>query len=180
LWPFPHLLAGVGLAQASQALRRGGLAALAVVLAVVCGSNLVVSNQYLAQLVENGPTTVWTDAINPLAAYLGTSPARHMYVTDWGIINSLRILDAGRLPLDLAPEESAGDPKSHAAALKTLESQDSIFVGHTAGNESVPGANARLDALAGSGGYRPETLSVIADRNRRPIFQVYRYVAAGR
>ena len=180
LWPFPHLLAGVGLAQASQALRRGGLAALAVVLAVVCGSNLVVSNQYLAQLVENGPTTVWTDAINPLAAYLGTSPARHMYVTDWGIINSLRILDAGRLPLDPAPEESAGDPKSHAAALKTLESQDSIFVGHTAGNESVPGANARLDALAGSGGYRPEILSVIADRNRRPIFQVYRYMAAGR
>jgi len=179
LWPFPHLFAAVGLAEGSRKLGRAGLPALAAVLILICGSGLVVLNQYLAQAVVNGPTTIWTDAIDPLSAYLPTSPARRMYVVDWGILNSLRILNGGKLPLDLALTEVPGDPKSRVNAVKALAAQDAVFIAHTSGNEILPGMNAGMDALARSAGYRPEVVKVIADRNRRPIFQVYRYVPAG-
>ncbi len=180
LWPFPHLFAGVGLAEGSRKLGRAGLPTLLAVLTAVCGSGMVVLNQHLAQLLENGPTTVWTDAIDPLSGYLRASPARPMYVVDWGIINCLRILNAGKLPLDLAPEEIPGNVKSHAGAVKLLEAPAAVFIAHTQGEEAFPGVNARLDSLARSAGLHPEVLKVIADRNHRPIFQVYRYVAAGR
>ncbi len=180
LWPFPHLLAGVGLAEASRRLGRAGLPVLVAGLVVVCGSGLVVLNQYLAQLVENGTSTVWTDAIDPLSACLRASPARHVYVVDWGIVNPLRVLSGGKLPLDLAPEETPEGPNSQADTLKALGAKDAVFIAHTEGNEVFPGVNARMEALARSAGYRPETLKVIADRHHRPIFQVYRYVEAGR
>jgi len=177
LWPFPQLFAGVGLAAASRKLGHAGLPALAAVLIAICGSGVVVLNQYLAQLVQNGPTAVWTDAIDPLSAYLRTSPARHMYVPDWGIIGSLRLLNGGKLPLDPAPGEIAGDPKSHARAVKALAAEDAVFIAHTPENEVFDGDKARMDALARLAGHRPEVLKLIADRHSRPIFQVYRYVA---
>ena len=177
LWPFPHVFAGVGLAEGSRRLGRAGLPVLAAALMAVCGSGLVVLNQYLAQLVQNGPTAVWTDAIDPLSAYLRTSPARHMYVPDWGIIGSLRLLNGGKLPLDPAPGEIAGDPKSHARAVKALAAEDAVFIAHTPENEVFDGDKARMDALARLAGHRPEVLKLIADRHSRPIFQVYRYVA---
>jgi 4-amino-4-deoxy-L-arabinose transferase-like glycosyltransferase len=180
LWPFPHLFAGVGLAEASRKLGRAGLGALIAVLVTVCGSNAVVLNQYLAKLVENGPTVVWTDAINPLSEYLRTVPAHHMYVWDWGIMNSLRILNGGKLPLELPHEEVAGDDDSRAAAAALLTAPDAIVVAHSEGNEIFEGVNERVRALARSAGYRPEVLKVIADRGNRPIFQVFRFVEAAR
>jgi 4-amino-4-deoxy-L-arabinose transferase-like glycosyltransferase len=180
LWPFPHLLAAVGLAEGSRTLGRAGLPALVAVLIAVCGSGLVVLNQYLAQAAVNGTTTIWTDAIDPLSIYLRSSPARHMYVADWGIINSLRILNGGELPLDLAPAELAPDPNSRASAVKALVAEDAVFIAHTSGNEIFPGVNARTDALVQPAGYHPEVVKLIADRNHRPVFQVYRYVAADR
>jgi 4-amino-4-deoxy-L-arabinose transferase-like glycosyltransferase len=163
LWPFPHLFAGVALAEASRRLGRAALPALAAALIAVCGSGLVVLNQYLAQLVQNGPTTVWTDAIDPLSAYLRASPARRMVAVDWGVINPLRILDRGRLPLEQASAEIPAD---------------AVFISHTPGNEVLPGGSAHMDALAQLAGRRPEVLAVINDRHHRPIFQVYRYVQA--
>jgi hypothetical protein len=180
LWPFPHLFAGVGLAQGSRKLGRAGLPVLAAALIAVCGSGLVVLNQYLAQLVENGPTAIWTDAIDPLSDYLRTSPARRMYVVDWGILNTLRILNEGELPLDMAPEETPGDAGSRAGAVKALAADGVVFIAHTYGNEVFQGVNARLHALARSAGYRPDILQVIADRKHRPIFAVYSYVAEER
>jgi 4-amino-4-deoxy-L-arabinose transferase-like glycosyltransferase len=176
LWPLPHLFAGVGLAQGSRMLRRAGPAALIAILVVVCGSNLVVLNQYLAQFIEYGPTTVWTDAIGPLSAYLRTSPARRIYEVDWGILPSLRILNAGQLPLEPLPDQRTANAKDRAAALEAVASKDAVFLSHTEGNEAFPGINAALDAVARSAGYRPQVLKVIADRFNRPIFQVYRYV----
>ncbi len=166
LWPFPHLFAGVALAEGSRKLGRAGLPVLMAVALTVCGSSLIVLDQYLGQLVENGPTAIWTDAINPLSAYLRTCKARRIYVVDWGMMNSLRILNAGALPLDLAAESGVSVP-------------DAVFIAHTPGNEIFQGVNSRMDDLARSAGERKETLKVIDDRHDRPIFQVYRYVPAG-
>lgn len=179
LYPFPHLFAGVALAQASRSLRRAGLAVLTAVLALVCGSNLVVLNQHLAQLVERGPTAVWTDAIEPLSTYLDGAGARHVYVADWGILDSLRLLDGGRLPLALFPDPRNIGPADHEAALRMLAEPGVLVAGHTEKNEAFPGVNAALDALAEAAGYHKQLVKTIADRNGRPIFEVCRYVRGG-
>jgi len=178
LWPFPQLFAGVGLAAASRKLGRAGLPALAAVLIAICGSGLVVLNQYLAQLVQDGPTVVWTDAINPLSTYLRRTSARRVWVVDWGILNSLRILNAGKLPLDLTPQEIPGDAQSQAAAVRAMGVDDAVFLAHTPGNEMFLGVNAALDRAARAAGLRHEVLAIINDGHHRPVFQVYRYVEA--
>jgi 4-amino-4-deoxy-L-arabinose transferase-like glycosyltransferase len=180
LWPLPQLFAGVGLTQASRMLpRRTGLATLTAALVLVCGSNVIVLNQYLAQFIAYGSTTAWTDAINPLSAYLRTVQAHRVYVVDWGALCPLRILNGGQLPLESAPDLRAGDAASRAAALKALAVQDAVFISHTRDNEALLGITAALDSVARSAGYSAQILRVIPDRFHRPIFQVYRYVRAG-
>jgi Dolichyl-phosphate-mannose-protein mannosyltransferase len=178
-YPFPHLFVGVALAQASRTLRRAGPVLLTAVLVPICGSNLVVLNQHLAQLVERGTTVAWTDAIDPLSAYLNSAGARHVYIADQGIVNSLRLLSGGRLALEMLPDPRGSDPAVVENALKMLAVPGAIVVGHTEGNEMLPGVNAGLDALAESAGYRRQLVKTIADRNGRPIFEVCRYPRAG-
>ncbi len=179
LWPFPHLLIAVAFAQACGALRRAAVPVLAALIAVVCGSNLLVTNQHLAQLIERGAGAIWTDAIYPLADYLDRTPARHVYVMDWGMFDALRILDRGRLPLvvggDPVVKESMDDTDRRILD-EMLASEGGVYVGHTDGNEIFPGVSARLRAYAEAAGYRKEVQKVISDRNGRPMFEVYRLV----
>lgn len=180
LWPFPHLLVAVAFAQATRALRRAGAAVLAVLIAIVCGSNLLVTNQHLAQLVERGPTAVWTDAIYPLADYLQQLPAQRIYVMDWGMFDGLRVLGRGQLPLFVGSEQAAKekmDDTDRRIVGEMLAAKDTVFLGHTEGNEVFAGVSAHFADAAESAGYRKEVLKVIADRMGRPIFEVYRWVA---
>jgi 4-amino-4-deoxy-L-arabinose transferase-like glycosyltransferase len=178
LWPFPHLLAGAALARASLARRRAGLAALVVVVALVCGANAAVLNQHLAQLIERGTTTIWTDAITPLAAYLRDAGASRIYVMDWGMMNVLRALEEGRLPLDIGSDPVAKESPAagdRELALRMLATPGALFVGHTEGNEIMSGVSARMEALASSAGYQKQVVRVIEDRAGRPVFEVYRW-----
>ncbi|HVX65666.1 MAG TPA: hypothetical protein VHA11_03640, partial [Bryobacteraceae bacterium] len=175
LWPFPHLFIAAALGQMSRSLPRGGLAALAVVAALLCGSSLLVLNQHLAQVVENGNTVLWTDAVDPLTKYLRTSPAQHIYVMDGGIFDALRALGEGTLPIADGPDAFLRESTKKLPP-EMLARGDALFVGHTEGNEIDIGTGARLDALAQSAGVRKHVVKTIADRKDRPVFEVYRFL----
>jgi hypothetical protein len=155
------------------------VAALAAIVVVVCGSNLVVLNQHLAQLVQCGNTVIWTDASEPLSAYMAGVPAAHVYVLDWGILDVLRALNRGRLPLEFARGPLEGDPNesNRAEVVRMVGDKDSVFIDHTEGNELMPSIRSRLDAVAASAGYRRQVLKRVGDRVGRPVFEVFRYGA---
>jgi hypothetical protein len=175
LWPFPHLFIAAALGQISRSIPRAGLAALAVVAALLCGSNFLVLNEHLAQVVEGGNTVLWTDAIDPLAARLRATPARHVYVMDWGMFDALRALSEGTLPLEHGPDVFLRDTEKKLPPAM-LARPDALFLGHTEGNEVDTGTAARLDALAESAGLRKHVAKTIADRKGRPVFEVYRFL----
>src|SRR4029077_5454330 len=70
MWPFPAFFVAIALAEASRKLGRLGTPLLVAIVALVAGSSLLVTNEYYARLVRNGPGLVWTDAIGPLSDYL--------------------------------------------------------------------------------------------------------------
>jgi hypothetical protein len=183
LWPFPHLLVAAAFAQATGILRRAGPLALAALVVVVCGSNILVTNQYLAQAVVRGPGAVWTDAINPLAEYLKQLPAQRVYVMDWGIVDAIRLLDRGQVALRVGSEPVSKEEMDASDLLtvqEMLAAPETVFVGHTEGNELFSGTSARFAAAAGAGGYRKQVLRAIGDARGRPMFEVYRWVPQSR
>jgi 4-amino-4-deoxy-L-arabinose transferase-like glycosyltransferase len=178
IWPFPHLLMAVSFAAASRRLRRWGAPALALALVLLCGSNLVVLNQYHVQAVRNGGALNWNDAIVPLNAYLKDVPASRMFCVDWGILDSLRLLSRGRLPVRVG-----SDPVSKPQLTQDdvevvrnwVKERDHLFIAHTEGNEFFLGANAQLVKTAAALGYERELLRTIGDRYGRAVFEVYRF-----
>ncbi len=174
LWPFPHLFVAAALAQASLRFRRGAAAALLAATALVCASNLLVLNEYLTQVIRAGTTVLWTDAIDPLSAYLRDVKTTHVYVMDWGILDNLRALHRGTLPLEDGPTAflTGGNEKLPP---EMLARDGALFLGHTRGNEIDRGMAARLEALGRSAGLVKQVTKVIADRNGRPVFEAYRF-----
>jgi 4-amino-4-deoxy-L-arabinose transferase-like glycosyltransferase len=181
LWPFPHLFIAVAFARASGALNRAAVPVLAAAIAIVCGSNLLVTNRHLAQLVQRGSEVVWTDAIYPLAEYMSTLRTQRVYVMDWGIFDGLRILDHGRLPLMVGSDQiskESMDDNDRRIWSEILSARNAVFVGHTEGNEVFGGVSAKVRSAAEASGYRKQVLKVIGDRHGRPLFEVYRFSQA--
>jgi len=179
MWPFPEFFIGVVFAGASKYAGRAGLIALAAAAAVVSASSLAVTNQHLTQLIEDGPTTIWTDASAPLLTYLKEHPAKAVYVRDWGILDTLRALSRGGLPLRFGSDDVAQpeiDDGARARIARMLAEKDAIFVGHTDDNQIFPERNERMQEAADAAGYRKRVMKMIEDRNGRPIFEIYRWV----
>lgn len=181
LWPFPHLAVAAALTQATLAFRRFAAPALTLLLTLIAGSNLLVTNQHVAQLIERGPGLVWTDAIDPLADALLQTPAQRVYVMDWGVFDTLRLLGQGKLPLWVGGDSFNPEgmtPERRREADQALSMDGAVFVGHTEGNEIFAAHTAQLKAYAEAAGYRKETLNVVPDRHGRPIFEIYRWTRA--
>jgi hypothetical protein len=178
LWPLPHFIVAAALAEVSRRLGRAGRPLRAAAALAVAISGLLVTNEHLAQWIRHGPGPVWTEAVEELARRLEETPARKVVVADWGIVDSLRLLTRGRLPLyqaiDLASRDSL-DPDQQRMLGWLLGPRDSVFVGHTTEQEVVPGAGARLEVHAARAGWSKQTLYVVRDRHRRAIFEVYRF-----
>ena len=177
LWPVPHMLVAVAFGEAAQKFGRPGRVTLALMLCLVCASNLLVTNEYYRVMRRNGSGLVWTDAIYPLSAFLGTVKATQVMPIDWGFYDSLRLLD-GRLPLRVGmdplskPVLSARDRQTVRGWLDT---PGTIFVAHTAPNQIFAGVNERLDDVAREGGFARETLKLFPDRHGRIVGEVFRY-----
>jgi len=180
LWPLPHLFLAVGLGEASVRFRSGKWALAALVCFLATG-NLLVTNQYLYQLIRNGPAGVWTDAIYALGAGLRQAHASQIVLPDWGMTDSLCVLNRGNPPTRpvgdpfLDPGES---PAQTQVDLQILSDAGAIWVEHTPGHEIWKGVNERVLNAAGRAGFEPVMLQTYYDRNGRPIFQTLRFVPA--
>ena len=179
LWPFPHMLVAVGFGEAAQKFGRPGKAALAAMVVLVAASNLLVTNEYYRMLRRNGGSLVWSDAVYPLAAFLRGVPATQVMPIDWGVFDSLCLLNAGKLPLRVGMDplsKTTLDAHDRQTVRDWLDTPGTIFVSHTRATEVFPGVGARLDEVALEAGYRKQPLRLLSDAYGRPIFEVFRYI----
>ena len=162
LWPF-HLL------PIAAVLARIPAAPAALVTALLCGSNVAVTNQYYADLIRNGPGVRWTDAMDPLQRYLEDIHARQIVAADWGFMETMNLLSKGELPMAYA------DTTSDQAMNDLLRDPQTVFVAHPLGLAYRPEERAALENAARRESYQEEPLTTIHDRNGRPAFDVFRF-----
>jgi hypothetical protein len=162
LWPFQLL-------PIAAVLARIPAAPAALVTALLCGSNVAVTNQYYADLIGNGPTVRWTDAMDPLDRYLTDLHARQIVAADWGFMETMNLLSKGSLPIVYA------DTGSDESLNPLLSDPLNVFVAHTGGAAFHPQERAALEDLARREQYEEEPLTTIYDRNGRPTFDVFRF-----
>jgi hypothetical protein len=168
LWPLPAMLVGVAVDAASRRFGRGGLAVAVVVTAVLAGSELLVTNEYYAVMTRNGGTVQWTDAVYGLSSYLASRPpAKVVACTDWGILDTLRLLNRGSLHLRWGADDEG------STLADELAEGGTVFVGHPTGREVFPGNLEKLTERAAALGYRREVEAAIPDAFGRPTFEVF-------
>jgi hypothetical protein len=178
LWPYPTLFVAVAFAEFSRPLGRAGKPLLAFVVLFLAATSTLVTNEYFARLVRNGPGEEWTDAIYPLSNYLKRVKHGAIYVDDWGMINILILLNRGSMPLRGGSDplaKSRLDSEDRRMVLDRIAENESIFVAHPDNLELFKGVNANLIAVATEAGYHREMLAEIPDRNGRPMFEVFRF-----
>ena len=174
------MVIAVSFAAASRRLRGAGIPVLAAVLAVITMSSVLVTNEYYTRIRRNGGGMNWTDAIFPLSDYMKKARARGVYSVDWGIMDSLRLLHRGKLPLRVGTypiskaELSDADRESLG---EMIRNPDHVFINHMKDFEFFPGLGAKLVKYAEAEGYRREVEAVIADSYGRPVYEVYRFVS---
>jgi len=173
LWPWPEAVVAISFAGISQRLGRFGAPALAVTTALVVFSSLLVTNEYYAKMVRNGGSPAWTTAVFPLAQSMKDSAA-YAFCTDWGILESVGLLNAWRPVMRngiLGEEESV--------ALTHMVSDPShVILAHTPAAEQFRGVNESVIQRAEKLGYAKQTIRVVGDGFGRDVFEVYRFVKA--
>jgi hypothetical protein len=167
LWPMPHMFIAATLSR----VRWGWIAA-----GVLCVANLLALNQQYAQLAKYGATGNWTDALFALRSELQQIPARRFYVSDWGIVNGVRLLSGGKLPIEDGGAPIANDPPDTAAILPMID-PEIVWVGHVPEREEFKGRRKRLEYVARTAGFQKEMIQIINDSNGRPVFEVFRFRA---
>ena len=178
VWPLPHIAVAVAAAEASRRPRRAGVAAMAVAIALVCGSQALVLNQYFDDAVRRGPGLDFNDATGPLAALLAREARGQVFVVDWGMIDSLRFHQQGRLRLRVASDLCAktlltGEEQSRLR--EWIAAPADLFVGHTEGREYNAGSTSRLESFAARSGFQPARLAIVSDSLGRPTYEVFRF-----
>lgn len=171
LWPWPQAAIAISLAGVSRRMGRFGVPAMAAAVALVCASCLMVTNEYYTKIVRNGGAPTWSSAVFPLAESLQHTGAAHVFCTDWGIFDSLVLLNRNR------PEVMNGiGTENNPTDLKwALNDPANLFVGHSREAESFVGVNENLVAAAEKLGYRQDAIQTIGDAYGRNIFIIYRF-----
>ena len=178
LWPLPQMVIAISFAAASRRLRAAGIPALAVVLAVLMVSGLLVTNEYHFLMVRNGGSPNWTDAIFRLADYMKGVSSSNVFCMDWGIMDNMRLLSRGKLPLRVGTDpitKPALDAADREYLARTIAGPGHVFINHTKDFEFFPGINDKLVKYAADAGYRREVMAVIPDSHGRPAYEVYRF-----
>jgi hypothetical protein len=171
LWPMPQLLVGASFGALPWRWLRVG------VVALLAGSNLLVVNQYIVQFERNGTVGSFTDAMNPLAESLAGSTDT-IHIIDWGIFEPVDFLQQGKLHLRqsyLFLIQATPDPGQRREIDAMLADPHALFVGHVPSREAFHGVNEHLETVAREEGYEKEPVRIVADRNGRAVFQVFRF-----
>jgi 4-amino-4-deoxy-L-arabinose transferase-like glycosyltransferase len=185
LWPLPQWIVAVALAGVSRRFGKKGFAALAAVSALLVASELLVMDEYYVEMARNGASLSWTDAIYALDTYLAAphppenKPWQGIYCVDWGVLDILRMLSAGALPLRVGTLDSS-PPEMTEADLKELRHMISdsghVFVTHTEGSKYFPASDQKLQQGAAAMGYSRKFVASVKDSFGRRTFQLYTFV----
>jgi hypothetical protein len=178
LWPLPHLLAGLTLAEIARRLPKRGFKIAAAVFLFAAASNLAMLNQYYAQAVAYGPTTTWTNAGRPLAEAMGAMQGRIAYPVDWGVGQQLDFYGGGRLGLVRGADGfplHMDNPDARRFVEAMLARPEIVYVTHTAKNEAFLGVREKLLEAASVRGYSHHLLNVIHDSHNVPIFEIHEF-----
>lgn len=178
LWPFPVVILGIVFSDAASRLPHFGPAILWTAVGILSLQNLLTTNQYLSRFIVNGPAGGWTDAIYPLAASIDHKSASWYGLVDWGYLNGLRALHEGDLPMFIAlvPPEGSQQPEADRLEMqRQISSESVLFIQHTDSNQMFPGVNNRFRNAAAAFGYHEIVERTVADRNGRPVFELFRF-----
>jgi hypothetical protein len=171
LWPFPILFA-------VAALNRIPWRIVPVLITTgVVVMNLLVINQHIYQFKRFGAGDTFTDAIFPLSEQLKGRESATVYITDWGIFDSLNLLHKGRLNLRIVSGAFSTDTPNEFERRdidSTLQDPTALIVGHVREREIFPNISLHLDQEIQNRGLRKTDVQVIADTNGRPVFEVFR------
>jgi hypothetical protein len=180
LWPLPMIAIGVSFAAASRRLGKAGLPALAVLLAAALAAGGLQLNEYYRMAWRDGGSANWSDAIFRLSDYLKDRQAERVFSADWGITDSLRLLNRGQLRLDFIYDAIPRDtsPPDLPRIRAAVSRPGAVFLAHAPQAEVFPGSSEKLVEAARQAGYRKELLANIPDSFGRPVFEAYRFVAA--
>jgi len=179
LWPWPYLVMAVSLAAASRRVGRAGIPVLAAVTALLAVSSMLVTNEYYFRMVRQGGSIAWTDAIFTLADSLKGRSAPFVFCVDWGILDNLRLIGNGKLPVSdgiehtSRPELTAED---RDAIRQMVSIPGALFVTHTKETEIFHGNAERLVKAAADAGFRAERVVTLGDTFGRPTFEVFRFL----
>ena len=149
---------------------RFGTLALTVLVILFAGENLLTTNEYLAKFIVNGGSGGWTDAVRPLADSLDRKSAAWFGLVDWGYLNAIRMFRGRDMTVFIVDPNS--EPKEF---LRQIGNPDFKFVQHTDDKQMFPGVNDRLRKAALAAGYTERMERSIADRNGRPVFELFRF-----
>ncbi|MCU1233461.1 MAG: hypothetical protein JWP63_1428 [Candidatus Solibacter sp.] len=179
IWPLPQMVIAIAFASASRRFGSVGIPAVAAVLLVMMISGLLVTNEYFALIVRNGGSQNWTDAIFRLSDYLRGTGSNNIFCVDWGMLDSLRLLSRGKLPLRVGMDPIGKRELTDADREyldRIISSPGNLFLNHTKDFEFFTGVNDKLVKFAAAAGYQRELLTTISDSNGRPVYEVYRFV----
>jgi 4-amino-4-deoxy-L-arabinose transferase-like glycosyltransferase len=179
LWPLPQMIVALAFAAASRRLGRAGIPAVAIVTAAGMISGALVMNEYYNVAFRYGGGQAWSDAIYPLSDYLKKTPARTVFCLDWGMLDALRLLNRGKLPLAVGTDQ-LNQPQMSAAdrdvVLHMISDPENLFIAHTKPYEFFPGAAPKLLQAAAEAGFERRLLTTITDRYGRAVFELFRFV----
>jgi hypothetical protein len=183
LYPLPHWFLAVAFVEAAawkplQRRNAGAILLVATVLFLVV-ENLLLTNEYFYQLASYGATRSWSDAIYRLSDEAGHIQAEHLVIDDWGILNPLLTLHRDRLPLLLADQSFLAPGIAETDRqwfLKRLK--EDIWIGHTPPFQQWAGAGERIIRVARAAGFEKHLIETVADRNGRPVFEIFRFSPA--
>jgi hypothetical protein len=170
LWPWPQAAIAISFAGVSRRMGRFGVPVIAAVAALVCVSCLLVTNEYYTKIVRNGGVPIWSAAVYPLAERLRQTGAARVFCTDWGIFDSIMLLDRNHPPV----MNGIGAEKDPTDLKWILSDPANVFVAHAKDAEAFVGVNEKLIEAAEKLGFRRELLAIIPDGYGRDIFEVYR------
>lgn len=180
LWPFPTLVVALAITEVARRVPKGNWIA-GLIAVILIGGNVLVINTYLSRFIRFGSPTVWNDASFGLSDWIGQHKPATVYIADWGMWDTLRMLHQGRLHVEIAvdpmwAESVSGDEKDRVR--RRMEDPGAVFTGYTEGKESFKSVKPLLAREAAEAGLRKEILETIYDRNRRPVYEVYHFVPA--
>ena len=170
LWPMPHLIMASLLAAASARIRFGR-PALAVLIAAACISNLLLTTTYYTNMLRNGGTSVWSDAIFPLSDALKQERPNRLCLQDWGFFDNLRMLHQGALPICVAGNPDTPEGKAYTKA--QWDEPGNLFVGHTEPFTVEAESRKRYLEFMKEAGYHKEHVRIFQDSNGRPTAELY-------